>query len=102
MAKVYELLGLKKINTTAYHPQTDGLMERFNQTLTDMKKVSHNGKDWDVQLPYVLFAYRASVHQSIQESPFFLMYGWDPVLPTEAMHRPPNKHFNIEVDGYVH
>jgi len=58
MAEVYGLRGLKKINTTAYHPQTDGLLEQFNCTLTEMitKKVSRNGKDWDVQLPYVLFA----------------------------------------------
>ena len=36
MKNVYKLLGLKKVNTTAYHPQTDGLVERFNRTLTDM------------------------------------------------------------------
>jgi len=66
MEEVYRLLGLKKVNTTAYHPQTDGLVERFNRTLTDMlaKKVSRSGKDWDIQLPYVLFAYRATSQQS--------------------------------------
>jgi len=104
MEEVYRLLGLKKVNTTAYHPQTDGLVERFNRTLTDMlaKKVSRSGKDWDVQLPYVLFAYRATNQQSTQESPFYLMYGRDPVLPTEAMLRPPPERFDIEVDDYVH
>ena len=53
MEEVYSLLGIRKINTTAYHPQTDGLVERFNRTLTNMlaKKVKKNGKDWDVQLP---------------------------------------------------
>jgi len=65
MVEVNNFLGLKKMNTTAYHPQTDGLVDRFNQTLTNVlaKKVSHNGKDWDIQLPYVLFAYRAGVHK---------------------------------------
>ena len=33
---ICNLLGVKKINTTAYHPQTNGLTERFNRTLTDM------------------------------------------------------------------
>jgi len=58
----YDILGLKKVSTTAYHPQTDGLVERFNCTLTDMllKKVQKGGKDWDQQLPYVLFACRTS------------------------------------------
>ena len=36
MAEVYELTGIHKLNTTAYHPQTDGLVERFHRTLTDM------------------------------------------------------------------
>ena len=33
MTEVYKLLGIKKLNTSAYHPQTDGLTEKFNQTL---------------------------------------------------------------------
>ena len=36
MIELYKLLGIQKVNTTAYHPQTDGLVERFNRTLTDM------------------------------------------------------------------
>jgi len=55
------LLGFQKVNTTAYHPQTDGLVERFHCTLTAMlaKTVEKRGVEWDVKLPYVLFAYRA-------------------------------------------
>ena len=49
MLDVYKLMGIEKTNTTAYHPQTDGLVERFNRTPTDMlaKCVENNGKDWD-------------------------------------------------------
>ena len=72
------------MNTTAYHPQTDGLAERFNQTLTAMlsKVVERSGKDWDLKLPYVLFAYWTSMQESTKESPFFLMHECDPRLPT--------------------
>ena len=75
-----QFFGVKKIDTTAYHPQTNGLTERFNRTLTDMlaKRVEKNGKDWDTHLPFVLFAYQASTQESTKESPFYLMYGWDP------------------------
>ena len=86
LKEVKQLMGYKKVNTTAYHPQTDGLIERFNRTLTNMlaKTVERDGKDWDQQLPFVLFAYRASQQQSILESPFFLLYGRDPHLPTQT------------------
>jgi len=49
MIDVYKQLDIKKANTTAYHPQTDGLVERFQRTLTDMlaKCVQRSGKDWD-------------------------------------------------------
>lgn len=72
MLDVYKLMGIRKSNTTAYHPQTDGLVERFHHTFTDMlaKSVQQGGKDWDLRLPYVLFAYRASPQTSTGESPF--------------------------------
>ena len=61
MKEVEMLLGFHKVNTSAYHPQTDGLVERYNRTLTSMlsKTVQEGGRDWDKRLPYVLFAYRA-------------------------------------------
>ena len=47
MYEVYELLRIKKVSTTTYHPQTDGLVERFNRTLTSMlaKTVQKQGRD---------------------------------------------------------
>ena len=90
MQEVELLLGFKKVNTMAYHPQTDGLVERFNRTLTAMlaKSVEKRGPEWDERLPYVLFAYRACQQASTQESPFFLLYGRDPKLPTPAVLSP--------------
>ena len=90
MKEVELLLGSHKVNTTAYHPQTDGLVERFNRTLTAMltKTAERGGRDWDHHLPYVLFAYRASSQESTQESPFFLLYGRDPRLPNEKILSP--------------
>lgn len=56
MKEVEALLGFHKVNTTAYHPQTDGLVERFNCTLISMlaKTAERGGRDWDSHLPYVL------------------------------------------------
>ena len=36
VSEVCRLKGMKKINTSAYHPQSDGMVERLNRTLTDM------------------------------------------------------------------
>ena len=64
MREVGQFLGFHKVNTTAYHPQTDGLVKRFNHTLTEMlaRTVDRDGCDWDHHLPFVLFAYRASLY----------------------------------------
>ena len=61
MKEIVKLLEIHQTNTTAYYPQTGGLMEWFNCTLTTMlaKTAKKGGGDWDKHLPYVLFAYLA-------------------------------------------
>ena len=77
LEEVYKLLKVKRIRTTPYHPQTDGLVERFNGTLKSMlrKFVSRSQKNWDEYLPYLLFAYREVPQESTGFSPFELLYG---------------------------
>ena len=77
LGEVYHLLQVKRIRTTPYHPQTDGLVERFNGTLKSMIKkfTSKNKKDWDEYLPYLLFAYRDVPQESTEFSPFEMLYG---------------------------
>ena len=83
--EVCQLLNVTKVNTSGYHPRTDGLVEKFNSTLINMiSKCCERNKDWDKQLPYLLFAYRANVQDSTKESPFFLLYGRDPRIPSES------------------
>ena len=86
LLNVCEVMGIQKVNTSAYHPQYDGLVERFNRTLTDMlaKSVVPGVCEWDEKLPYVLFAYRSTIQFTTGESPFYLLYGRDPQLPTET------------------
>ena len=102
LEELRQLMGFHKVNTTSYHPQTDGLVERFNRTLTSMlaKTVDKSGKDWDDHLPYVLFAYRAAMQASTLESPFFLLYGRDPRLPCEATLSAPLDRQQLDVDDY--
>ena len=64
------------------------------------KTVKAGGKDWDVRLPYLLFGYRSTVQPSTGESPFFLLYGRDPQLPTDMALSPPTVRHTMDVDDY--
>ncbi len=80
LKELYELLGIKSIRTSVYHPQTDGLVERFNRTLKTMvrKFVEEDAKNWDKWLEPLLFAVREVPQASTGFSPFELLYGRSP------------------------
>ena len=81
-----KLLGIKKLNTTASHPQCNGAVERFNRTLKSMlrKQAAKMGAQWDQYLSRVLWAYRNTPHSSTGEKPSYLLFGFDCCSPTES------------------
>ena len=90
MKDVCAMLGTKKLNTTAYHPQCDGMVERFNRTLWTMlrKHAASYGPQWDKYLSGVLWAYQNTPHDSTGEKPSFLLFGVDCRSPTDAAFLP--------------
>uniref|UniRef100_K7EW93 Integrase catalytic domain-containing protein n=1 Tax=Pelodiscus sinensis TaxID=13735 RepID=K7EW93_PELSI len=80
MRELCRLLRVKTLRTSVYHPQTDGLVERFNRTLKGMlrKFVEEEPKEWDRALPALLFAIREVPQASTGFSPFELLYGRQP------------------------
>ena len=100
MQDVCELLGVRKLNTTAYDPQCDGMVERLNRTLKTMlrKHVAKFHGQWDRFLPRVLWAYRNTPHESTKEKPSFLLFGIDLKSPTEAS--PPDSLTPTDLGSY--
>ena len=79
-----------KLRTTAYHPRTDGMVERKNRTLIDiLSKFATIEPDWDIKLPLVLFAIRTSEHASTGFSPFLLTYGKEARIPWDIVYGAP-------------
>ena len=64
------------------------------------KSAESNVSDWDERSPFVLFAYRASTQESTKESPFYLLYGRDPQLPTSEMLEPQVDRISYNLDDY--
>ena len=102
MTDVCALLGVKKLNTTSYHPACDGLVERFNRTLKTAlrKRAADCGDQWDQYLSGVVWAYRNVPHESTGEKPSFLLFGVDLRSPTEAALLPPSPLTLTEIDDY--
>ena len=90
---ILSLLSIKRSTTTAYHPQCDGLTERFNRTLLERLAfyVNAHHDDWDQHIPYALFSYRSAQHASTGFSPYFLLFHSEPYLPSDVSIRPSEK-----------
>ena len=85
-SEVYRLMGIRKLFTTAFHPQCNGMVERFMQSLAQMLAmvVDATHSDWHLWLRHVAFAYNASEHAATGVSPFMLATGREPRI---ALHR---------------
>eukprot|EP00731_Ephydatia_muelleri_P025294 Em0017g377a len=82
-----QLMGIVKTRTTPYHPQSDGMIERFNRTLLSMLRMAavDDESNWDLKLPCLMLAYRTSVHEATKHTPFSLMFGREVQLPIDVM-----------------
>ena len=91
-AETCQILQIQKTRTTAYHPQSDGMVERFNRTLCGMLStlVDENQRKRDTLLPFVMMAYRSAAHETVGMSPNVLMLGREVSTPLDIQFEMPN------------
>jgi len=71
------------IHTSSYHPESNGVVERWPGTLhTGLSHlVNHSHTDWDLQVHFFLMGYTATPHTTMGYSPFYLLHGREMALP---------------------
>lgn len=74
---------IKHQMTSSYHPQSNGIDERFNGTLVRILKsyVNEFQDDWDANVKWALYVYNTTIHSSTGFSPYHILHGLDPRTP---------------------
>jgi transposase InsO family protein len=89
LCKIFQVT---KVETSSYHAQSDGLVERMNSSLISAlrKYCTPDQQNWPSLLPSILMAYRMTPStQSTKYSPYFLLFGREPQMPLDVALIPP-------------
>jgi cleavage and polyadenylation specificity factor subunit 1 len=91
------ILGFQRLRTTAYHPQSNGLVERSHRTLkAALRAASLSRQDWTTNLPAVLLGMRTTP-QSNNMSCFEMCTGATACMPTCVFQTPPTDMTNAQL-----
>ena len=72
---VMNILGIKHVTTTSYHPQSNGIVEIAHRRLKDALRMQDNPVNWFENLPLVMLSIRTSFKEELECSPSDLVYG---------------------------
>ena len=100
MQEICKLLDIEHLRTTAFRPQTNGMIERTHRTLKDLLShyINPEHRDWDEWLPFAVSAYCSMAHSSTNESPFFLLFGRDIEFPYDQLFSPLRTRFDTDTN----
>jgi hypothetical protein len=102
-AALCRLLNIQHIPTTAYHPQSNGLVERFHRRLKDALRARAAGGSWATHLPWVMLGIRSAWREGTDFSPAEAVYGAQPILPGQflAAEEDPSPSFLSDLQGIL-
>ena len=78
-----KLMGSYNINTTAYNPKANGMVERFHRTLKGSLEARSNTAYWSQELPLVLLGVRTALKDDLKCSAAEMLYGQPLRIPGE-------------------
>jgi hypothetical protein len=98
---ICKLLKIKKIKTTAYHPQTNGALERTHRVLVEYLRcfILEDQTNWDKWISYATFVFNTTPHTATGFTPHELMFGRKPNIPSILQKEPPNVQYTY--DNYM-
>lgn len=90
MTKVFKLLGINRLSTSPYHPESNGSLERQHKVLKAMLR-AYSDKDntnWPDFIPFAVFVINTTVNRASGFTPFSLLYGYKMTVPTNLKRKP--------------
>ena len=98
---VCKILKIKTIKCTAYHPQTNGALERTHRVFIEYLRcfILEDQSNWDKYLPYATFVLNPTPHTSTGFTPHELLFGRRPNIPGFLQKDPPDAQYIY--DDYV-
>ncbi len=102
-AALCKLLSINHVQTTAYHPQANGLVERMHRRLKDALRARSAAADWFHHLPWVMLGIRTAWREDAEFSPAENVFGSQPVLPGQFLSAPesPSPSFLADFQGLL-
>ena len=86
VADLCKLMGTQRMQTSPYHPQTNGQCERFSSTLTGMLQMLPQEKksEWKNHIGTLVHSYNCTLNLATWFKPYYLMYGRQPCLSKDV------------------